>query len=396
MYDFETLVDRKNCGSVKWNFMLQKTGGADGFPMWIADMDLKTAPEITEALIEKAKLGIYGYTSATPAYYDAVAGFLRSRHGWAVKKEWILPADGVISALYVAVKAFTHPGDKVILQSPDYHFFTSAVTYGGCEIVRNTLLHANGRYTMDFDDLEAKAADPRVKLLILCNPHNPSGRVWTKAELAKLGEICLKNDVMVISDEIHFDFVYDPHRHTVFANISEDFARNSITLTSPSKTFNLSGLEVANVIISNPKLRRSYEIAATNNAHMGSNYFGYAACETAYTVCDRWLDELLAHLERNRRLLTTFFSENLPQFPVTDLEGTYLAWVDFRPLGLSVSELDHFLKYRAGLFLTDGASFGTAGERFERINIACPSGFLEKALLSLKSAIDRKFFVHKI
>lgn len=390
MYDFETIIDRRNSGSEKWNQILSEmgTGSEDVIAMSVADMELKVAPEITEAIKKKADFGVYGYTGPTESYYEAVKGWMERRHNWKIKKEWISLSSGVVPAFYTAIRALTHPGDKVIIQQPVYYPFSRAVTANGCEILNNKLLFKDRRYTMDFEDLEKKARDPRVKVMLLCSPHNPVGRVWTRYELKRLGEICLKNDVVVISDEIHFDFIYKEYAHTVFANISKELEQNSIILTAPSKTFNLAGLQCSNVIIPNNKLKASYDAASENVASWGLNYFAYAACEAAYNKGEKWLDELLQLLEDNKNYVKEFVLENLPQISVVETEGTYLMWLDCRSVGLSKDELEKFMREKARIFMDEGYWFGEEGEGFERINIACPRSMLEKTLKNIKAAVE--------
>jgi cystathionine beta-lyase len=379
MYDFETVVDRRKSGSFKWDSISKEMGegSEDIIPMSVADMELKVAPEITEAIKEKADFGVYGYTGPTESYYEAVMGWMKRRHNWNIKKEWISLSAGVVPAFFTAIRALTHPGDKVIIQQPVYYPFSSAVTLNGCEIVDNKLLFKDGKYTMDFDDLEKKTKDPRVKIMMLCNPHNPVGRVWTIDELTRLGEICLKNDVVVISDEIHFDFVFKPYKHTVFASISKEFEQNCLILTAPSKTFNLAGLQCSNIIIPNSKLKAQYDIAAQNISSFSLNYFAYPSCEAAYTKAEKWLDELLELLK-----------ENLPKLSVIETEGTYLIWLDCTALGMNKEELEKFMKEKARVFFDEGYLFGEDGSGFERINIACPKSMLEKVLKNMKTAID--------
>lgn len=390
MYDFETVVNRRNSGSFKWDSITKEMGegSEDIIPMSVADMELKVAPEITEAIKEKADFGVYGYTGPTESYYKAIEGWMKRRHNWEIKREWISLSAGVVPAFFTAIRALTHPGDRVIIQQPVYYPFSSAVTLNGCEIVNNKLLFKDGKYTMDFDDLEKKAKDPRVKVMILCNPHNPVGRVWTTEELTKLGEICLKNDVVVVSDEIHFDFVFKPYKHTVFASISKEFEQNCLILTAPSKTFNLAGLQCSNIIIPNRKLKSLYDIASQNISSFSLNYFAYPACEAAYTKAEKWLDELLELLEENKKYLKTFIKENLPQISVIETEGTYLVWLDCTSLGMNKDELEKFMKEKARVFFDEGYLFGEEGNCFERVNIACPRSMLEKVLNNMKTAID--------
>lgn len=390
MYDFETAVDRKNCGSSKWSSIAREMGpgSEDVIPLSVADMELKTAPEITEALIRGAEFGVYGYTEPTAGYYEAVRDWMRERHGWPIETSWISLSPGVVSAVFTAVRALTTPGDGVILQRPVYYPFSAAAEHGGCRILDNALLFRDGRYVMDYDDLEKKASDPRAKVLILCSPHNPVGRVWTREELLRAGEICLRHGVTVISDEIHFDFVYKPHRHTVFAAVSPELARNCMVLTAPSKTFNLAGLQTSNIIIPNPELKKKFDAASADCAIHSLNYFGYLGCEAAYRKGGPWLDALLEYLEGNLRLLLDFMREQLPRIPVTEPEGTYLVWLDFRSLGMTSEQLKHFMREKARIFPDEGSMFGTQGNGFERLNIACPRAMLRTALENLKRAVD--------
>ncbi len=389
-YDFDTVINRKNMGSVKWDAIEKELGpGSDDIlALSVADMEFKVAPEITGAIKKKADLAVYGYTGPTDSYFAAVIGWMQRRHHWNIKKEWISPSAGVVPALFSAIRAFTHSGDKVIIQSPVYYPFGRAVIQNGCQIVHNNLLYEDGRYTMDFDDLETKLQDPRVRVLILCSPHNPISRVWTEEELLRLGELCLEHRVLVISDEIHADFVYKPHQHTVFASLSPEFQDNSMTLTAPSKTFNLAGLQCSNIIIPNPKLKAQFDIASQNVGFSSLNHFAYVACEAAYREGEAWLNELLGHLEENKNLVQSFMAENLPQIKVVETEGTYLLWLDCRSLKLNDHELERLMKEKGRIFLDEGYLFGPEGSGFERLNIACPRSVLVKALTNMKRAID--------
>lgn len=391
LYDFDTRIDRTGTGSLKWDRHRRFVPkDADDFlPLSIADMEFRTAPEITRALSVVVERGVYGYTVPTSSYMEAVVGWMERRHGWSVDPTWVSPYTGVVPALYNAVRAFTHPGDKVIVQPPAYPPFYSAVTAAGCQVVENPLINDGGCYRFDFEDLRRKVRDPRVRALILCNPHNPTGRVWTKRELEKIGGICLENDVLVLSDEIHFDFVFPPNTHTVFASIDDRFAHNSITFTAPSKTFNLAGLETSNIIIPDDRLRERFSIAAENAVFMPLlNIFGYAACEAAYRSGADWLDQLLVYLQGNMRFVVDFCRRNLPEVVVSPLEGTYLLWLDFRGYGLTAKELERLVTQRAHLKLDEGYAFGAGGAGFERINLACPRSMLETAMERLADAVN--------
>lgn len=390
-YDFDTRIDRTGTGSLKWDRHRKfvPEDASDFLPLSIADMEFPTAPAITQALTAVVERGVYGYTIPTDSYIAAVSEWMLKRHNWMIESSWIVPFCGVVPALYNAIRAITHPGDKVVVQPPAYPPFYSAVTSAGCQVVRNPLLNDAGHYRFDFDDLEEKVSDPRVRALILCNPHNPTGRVWSERELRELGRICIEHDVLVLSDEIHFDFVFPPSKHQVFAALSDEFALNSITFTAPSKTFNLAGLETSNIIIPNPDLREDYTIAAENALFMPLlNIFGYTACEAAYRHGEEWLDQLLTYLEGNARFVADFCARNLPDVVVSPLEGTYLLWLDFRPLGLTSQELERVVTQRAHLKLDEGYTFGVEGAGFERINLACPRSMLKTAMYRLSDALN--------
>ena len=390
-YDFETLITRRNVGSSKWRLMekFDKDFSDDIVPLSVADMEFKTAPEIVQGLKDYIDCSILGYTRGTDTYYKAVCSWMERKHNWEISKEWIVAFSGVVPTLYAIVKALTNPGDGVIIMTPVYYPFYSAVKAEKRKILRNELKLQVDHYEIDFQDLEEKARMDSTKLLFLCNPHNPVGRVWTKEELERLGRICIDNNVLVVSDEIHFDLIMPGYKHTVFASISEEFQDNSITCTAPSKTFNLAGLQVSNIIISNKKVRELVEEKRKNDGYDELNILGYEACKIAYTECDGWLEGLISILETNRQLLVDYITNNIPKIKVINLEGTYLQWLDFRELGMKPKELEEFMRREAQLFLDEGYIFGKEGEGFERINIACPTKVLEEALIRLYEAIKR-------
>ncbi len=388
-YDFETLVNRAAKGSLKWSSM-KKTDGTkppEGIvPFSVADMELKNAPEIVEAIKKAAdESNPFGYTGPTDAYYDAVCGWMQRRHNWKIKKEWIELNSGVVPALSTAVITMTQPGEGVIVMSPVYYPFYKAVENNGRTLVENPLICTDNHYEIDFDDLAKKAADPNTTMLILCSPHNPVGRVWTREELTRLGRICIDNNVLVLSDEIHFDFIMPGYKHTVFAAISEEFANHSIISTAPSKTFNLAGLQTSNIIIPNEELRKKY----AGNRYSFLNTFGYVACQAAYDEAEGWLEELLVHLDKNRKLFVSFMAENFPKMKIYEMQGTYLQWFDCRSLGLDAEGLEKFMHDEALFYMDEGTMFGSAGSGFERLNLACPTKVLEAALIRLKVAVDR-------
>lgn len=389
-YDFETLHSRKGTGSNKWDGMYrQHPELADNdtiVPFSVADMEFANPPQIAQGLNHFLKDAILGYTSPTEPYRQAVVDWMARRHGWKIEKEWIVDYPGVVPALYHLVQAFTQPGDGVILFTPVYYPFYSAVRENGRTVAASPLRSNGTHYEIDFEDLEKKAADPANKICILCSPHNPVGRVWSEEELRRLGEICLRNKVLVIADEIHHDLVLPGHEHHVFASLGEEFAANSIICTAPSKTFNTAGLMTSNLIIANPELREKVLTFRKRQAVFSCNVLGYQACEIAYTQCEGWLEELLLVLERNRKLVQSFFRERMPQVIVFELEGTYLQWLDFRGLGLSYPELEQFMTEQALLFTDEGYLFGEEGQGFERINLACPTWVLQQALERLDAA----------
>ncbi len=391
-YDFETLVSRKNTGSSKWDGMYAANPNVpDGIvPFSVADMEFKNAPEIAEKVSEYLKNTIMGYTFATDAYYDAVIGWMKRRHQWDIKKEWIVEYPGVVPALFHMVKLFSEPGDGVILFTPVYYPFYNAVKMGGRTLNESRLILHDGHYEIDFDDFEKKAKDEKNKLCLLCNPHNPVGRVWSKQELKRIGEICLKHHVLVVSDEIHNDLIMPGYEHTVYATVSEEMAQNSIICTAPSKTFNMAGMMTSNIIVPNPELKKKVYDYRESQAVYFCNMAGYKACEVAYNECEEWLDELLIVLEDNRRLLENFMKEHFPQINVFRLEGTYLQWLDCRGLGLSYRELGKFMTEEAYIFTDEGYVFGEPGEGFERINLACPTRVLKEALERMEFAWNRR------
>jgi cysteine-S-conjugate beta-lyase len=390
-YDFDTLVPRFNMGSGKWQ-ALASAGcqEADVVPFSVADMEFRVAPPIEKALHDLVHFGIYGYTFATDDYRRAVCSWMSRRHGWTVQPEWLVQTYGVVPAIILAVHALTDPGDGVIIQTPVYHPFRMAVEGNSRRVVYNPLKIENGRFTMDFSDLRAKAKDPGTKLLLLCSPHNPIGRVWSREELDELGCICLENGVVVFSDEIHFDIVYKPNRHTVFATLSDACQQNCLIGTAASKSFNLAGLSTSNIIIANPDLRAAFTRQVSKDAGMFNNPFGLTATRVAYECGDAWLDELVGYLDGNKRLCETFIRENLPVIKVFDLEGTYLLWLDCRGLGLDKQELERFMNDEAKLFFSEGHVFGSEGTGFERVNIACPRHALQKGLERLHEAVKRR------
>lgn len=389
-YDFETLVDRSQLGSSKWFFMRQAVPEMpEGIvPFSVADMELKNAPEIMAGLREYLQDDnmILGYTIPTMGFIRAVAGWMQRIHHWTIDPHWAVLSPGVLPALFASVKCYTEPGDGVILFSPVYYPFRDSITISGRTVVDIPLIDHQKHYEIDWEAFEKAAKEPSNKLLLLCSPHNPVGRVWTEEELLRLSEICLKNNVLVLSDEIHADLLMPGQKHTVYATLSEQARENCVIYTAPSKTFNLAGLQTAVTFIPNPELRKTFQ------SFMDSNYLrtltapGFKACEIAYTQCDEWYHQLLAHIDHNRQVVEDFMQAHLPEIIVYPMEGTYLQWWDCRGLGLEPKELEHFMKHEAFVFMDEGYIFGESGKGFERINLACPTKVLTDALSRLEQA----------
>lgn len=391
-YDFINIHKRFNTGSGKWN-TLTKYGvneADDIIPFSVADMEFVTAPEIIDALKHELDSSIMGYAGPTSNYLDAVCSWFRTRQNWNAKPEWILNTHGVVNAFFEAVKTYTNPGDGVILFTPVYHPMYMAVNFTGRKLIASPLISTGKSYEIDFADFERKASEPNTKMLILCSPHNPVGRVWTREELERIGNICLKNNVLVVSDEIHSDLIMPGHTHTVFASISDEFANNCLVLTAPSKTFNIAGLQVSNIFIPNPELREKYLASLKlTNPMPTCNILGYVASEAAYKNCAEWLDECLSVIDGNRKIIADFMSREFPQIRVYELEGTYLLWLDLNGLGIDYRELERINHEEAKLFFDEGYIFGEQGEGFERWNIACPTKYIHDALERFKSAYKK-------
>lgn len=388
MTDFDRLISREDTHCVKWDAREAMFGDKDVLPMWVADMDFMSPNPVVEAITRRAAHGVYGYTIATPGYYDAIAQWLLRRHGWLVETEWLQYSPGVVPALSLAVETFTQPGDKVILQSPVYHPFFDVITRHGREVLNNPLKLEDGRYNMDFDDLE-RTVDDRVKMMILCSPHNPVGRVWTKDELSRLGEFCSRRGILVVSDEIHADLVYKPYIHTPYASVSEELSRHTITCIAPSKTFNIAGLKTSTVIIADATLREAYNKALNRHFLDLPSFFGVVALEAAYNHGEPWLEELIGYLHGNLEFLNQFVKDNIGRVDVIQPEGTFLVWMDFRSLGMEKKQLKQFLLREAGVALDQGYIFGPGGEGFARINIACPRSLLAEGLQRIATAINK-------
>ena len=379
-YNFDTPVRRRGTACVKWD-----ENEEDGIiPMWVADMDFQTAPAIVEALRRRVEHGVFGYNIVPDSYYEAVQSWFRRRHGWEIERDWIQYTTGVVPALSVIVKAFTEPGDRVILQTPVYNCFFSSVRNNGCEVAGSPLRSFSSplRYEMDFDDLEAKASDPRAKLLILCNPHNPVGRVWTREELQRVADICRRHGVIVASDEIHNELTFSGQRYVPFGTVDME---NAIVCTSPSKSFNTAGLQISNIVCAHPEWREKIDRAININEVCDVNPFGIVALQAAYNESEEWLDQLCEYIWQNYQALCEFFGKELPQLPVTQLEGTYLVWVDIRATGLSSDALTDRLLKEGKVQVNSSTMYGAEG--FIRLNIACPRSQMMEGLERIRKVI---------
>lgn len=382
-YDFTSIPDRRGCGSNKWNSA--KNASPEFVPLSVADMEFYPAPQIVDAIKETAETSVLGYTSPTDEYYDAVISWMKRKHDFNVKKEWIINTPGVVDALAILIQATTKAGDGVIVLTPVYYPFDMAVLAKSRKIVYSELIDVDGRYEINYADLEKKCK--KASALLFCNPHNPVGRVWTKDEMKKVAEICCRNNVFIIDDEIHHDLIMPGYEHTVMSNVGDFVLDNIAVCTAPSKTFNLAGLQCSNIIVPNAKVRAKATACSLFNMQMGLNIFAYPACIAAYNQCEDWLDELLTIVHENAKLVENFMAEHFPEVKVYPLEGTYLQWLDMRGLGMTHVELREMLE-GAGLYLDNGEMFGTLGRGFQRINLACAKVTIEKALLRFKNAVE--------
>ncbi|HBE9445875.1 MalY/PatB family protein [Clostridioides difficile] len=386
-YNFNEIVDRSNNFSSKWSEMEKKYGANDLLPMWVADMDFKAAPCIIDSLKNRLEQEIYGYTTRPDSYNESIVNWLNRRHNWKIKSEWLIYSPGVIPAISLLINELTKADDKIMIQEPVYSPFNSVVKNNNRELVISPLQKLeNGNYIMDYEDIQNKIKD--VKLFILCNPHNPVGRVWTKDELKKLGDICLKHNVKIISDEIHSDIILKKHKHIPMASISKEFEKNTITCMAPTKTFNIAGLQSSYVILPDEKDYKLLDDAFTRIDIKRNNCFSLVATEASYNNGESWLESFLEYLESNIDFAIKYINENMPKLKVRKPEGTYLLWVDFSALGLSDEELESKLVQKGKVALNQGNSFGIGGSGYQRINLACPRSMLEEALIRIKNAIN--------
>lgn len=386
-YDFNESINRKNTSSVKWDETGRVFGSTDVLPMWVADMDFQAPQEVTKAIMDKAQHGIYGYTAISTSVDDAVTSWFQKQHGWELKKEWLTYISGVVPALSATIQTFSNSGDKVIVFSPVYYPFYDMVTYNDRKLITSPMEYRNGRYYMDLQDFEAKL-DGDVKLLLLCNPHNPGGTVWTREELEQLGKICLKHNVIIVSDDIHADLVFENHTYNAIASISDDISKQTVTCIAPTKTFNIAGLQAAAMVTSNDFFREKLELFMKKQGHFLLNMLGVSAMEAAYRHGKPWLEEVLDHIEDNMEYAVEYIQKEIPGVDASKPEGTYLLWIDCRKLGLGEEELKRLLLHKGKLALESGSKFGKEGNGFVRMNVACTKTTLQEGLLRLKTALS--------
>lgn len=386
--DFNQIIDRHNTNSLKYDFALQRGKSADVLPMWVADMDFQAPTAVCSRLEELSRFGIFGYSDNQTSYFDAVLNWYQKHFNWTAKKEWILRTPGVVFAIAAAIRGLTEEGDAVLIQEPVYYPFSSIITQNKRKKVINPLVNKNGHYEMNLDDMEQKIIDNHVKLFLLCSPHNPVGRVWTIEELEAVGNLCQKHGVIIVSDEIHSDFTFEGHTHHIFASVSDAFAQNSVICTSPSKTFNIAGLQISNIFVPNPDLRKKVKDAIAATGYCESNYFALAACETAYREGETWLNELRKYLTDNLHYVYAYLMRYLPEIKLVEPEGTYLLWLNCRNLKMTEKERIDAIENKGKLWLDTGSMFGEAGTGYERINIACPRATLEECLNRLRKAFS--------
>ena len=389
MADFDRLTDRRGTDCLKYDFAAERGYPAEVLPFWVADMDFPAPEPVVKALEQRARHGIFGYTDIKEDYKEILARWFEKRHGWQVEGEWLSITPGVVFGICTAIRAFTEPGEGVLICPPVYYPFAASIKANGRKLVESPLVEKDGRYEIDFEDFEQKIVANEVKLFVLCSPHNPVGRVWSRQELEQVAAICQKHQVLVVADEIHQDFVRPGHRHTVFASLGVEVADFTITCTSPSKTFNLAGLQISHIFISNESLRRRFRHELEAVGYGEPNAMAEVAAKAAYSEGEPWLTELLAYLEENLRRTRAFLAEHLPQVKLIEPEGTYLLWLDCHGTGFSPEEQDEAIIQRGRIWLDEGRIFGKGGEGFQRINMACPWAILEEGLKRLAFALKK-------
>lgn len=386
-YDFDKIIPRRGTNSVKWD--VAKEDGV--IPMWVADMDFQAAPCIRQALKERMDHGVFGYTLVPNSYYESIISWFDRRHQWKIDRNWILYTSGVVPAISAIIKALTEPGDKVLVQTPVYNCFFSSIRNNGCTTAENALVRKGNSYEIDFDDFERQAADEKTKVFLLCNPHNPAGRVWTPDELSRMNDICLKHSVKVIADEIHCELVMPGYKFTPFAAVSKACQDNCITTNSPTKSFNIAGLQIANIITNNDTIKRKIDRAININEVCDVNPFGVIALQAAYNEGESWINQLNLYLWENYKVLKDFFQEHLPKLKVLKLEGTYLVWVDISATGLKADELTNELLQQGKVMVNSGTLYGkTTGADYLRLNIAMPRSLMLEALQRISQVLQPK------
>ena len=386
--DFDKVYNRRNTKSLKYDFAKIRNKPEDVLPLWVADMDFKTSSYVEDALAELARHGIFGYSEVEKPYFEAIKGWMKKHHNWEPEEDWLIKTPGIVFALAMAVKAYTSEGDGVLIMTPVYYPFFEVIEDNKRRVISNELIMGNDkRYHIDFEDFEDKIIRENIKLFLLCNPHNPGARVWTKEELTRLGDICIKHDVIVVSDEIHQDFVFGEAKHIVFADIKKKFQSITITCTSPTKTFNLAGTQVSNIFIADKKLRYAFKKQVDAAGYSQCNVMGLVAGEAAYLYGEEWFEAVKAYIWDNIKFIQTYVDNNLKGVTMTKQEGTYLVWLDFNKTDIPPEEVDRRILYEAKLWLDSGTIFGKAGEGYQRINAACPRSILEDALDRIRRVI---------
>ena len=387
--NFDEVIDRRNTDCLKFDFAERRGKPADVLPLWVADMDFKTSSLVLDALKERVQHGIFGYTESRESYFEAVSKWMEAHHDWKVERSWLTKTPGVVFALAMAVKAYSKAGDAVLIQQPVYYPFSEVIRDNNRKLVSNDLvLGDDGKYHIDFDDFEKQIVDNHVVLFLLCSPHNPVSRVWTAEELTKMGDICIKHGVTVVSDEIHEDFVFGDHQHTVFATIKKEFEQNSVTCTSPAKTFNLAGLQASTAVFPNAHMKAMFDKFWTDMDIHRNNAFSVTAMEVAFNEGEEWLEQLLPYISANFDFVVDYCEKHIPKIRTYAPDATYLMWLDCRDLGLSNEALHDFMIQKAKLGLNDGCAFGRSLNGYMRLNVACPRSILEQAMRQLETAVN--------
>lgn len=387
--NFEDKINRKNTNSIKWDGHEKFNVHPDAIPLWVADMDFRTLPEITQALNKQVDFGVYGYAFEPDSYFESVIGWMKRRHQWNIQKEWILTTPGVVSGVNACILAFTQENDSILIQEPVYHPFKNSIKYNKRIPVINELVRNHTHYSIDFNDFEKKIIENKVKLFILCSPHNPVGRVWLKEELIQMADICRKHHVIIVSDEIHMDFIYKDHEHHVLVNLKPEYHEFVNTLVAPSKSFNLAAFKVSQLITSKLDFKKRIEHEYERLGFHGHNTFGLLACEVAYRSGDQFMDDVVEYIYQNILFIKEYIAEHINQIKVMDIEGTYLLWLDMSALNLDQKQLMEFLNHKAHLWFNDGSIFGESGKGFVRMNCATQREIIKQALDQLKNAINQ-------